>query len=706
MQQERNIEIMKTQNSPLKKEARSFAGGHYCNVCLCMIGFLLWTQAALCGDIEIVRAKYGAAGNWKDVTETVRAKVKDSALAVQVGNLLFGDPAEGQFKTLVVTVRCNGRESDLSAEENSILIVNEDSLIHGVHAAVNAVQKAIDDAYGSGKRSIKLAPAVYRISPPQGRGVHLKLQGMKNFEVDATGSTLILEKLESAGVVFENCSNVSFKGGIIRRADYPFSQGDIVAIAADRSSLDIRIHDGYPDDMDSPYFKASPILTIFERTGKLKRDILDLDLRIKSIEKLADRQFRFHLLKPFDARMPLEVGDMAAWRKLTREQVFMLNCEKMSFSGVTIKNAAAVAVAERGGEGRNYYNYTVTYDDPPEGGTRKPLLSSAADGFNSSSVRNGPILDRCLWEGLHDDAVNIHGEISLVLEAEQDTVIINSKMLPGSLRVGDTLQFYNRRCILETEAKVMAMEPLSDYQPPRKELGNNPPRAFTDPALAKYLRLKLDRVVPAVFGWYLLDLNACGTGYTIRNCTSREHRARGFLLYSSGTIENNTVERASYGGIVVSPSFRGCGEGPYGSDLIIRNNIIREVGFATEFWNVGLTVCAWENGNFVPLPGGHRNILIEGNRFENNDGPNIMISSAVGVTVRNNTFLNPMRDAYHGLRPPLPPDSLIALTECRDVAFADNLIIAPGPFMKKIVGLTDTASASGTESGFRVEPTK
>jgi len=697
----------KQQNSRFEKVAIFFARSNFSKLNLYIIGLLLWTQVALCGDVEIVRAKYGADGNWKDVTNIVQSKVKDGALAIQVGNLLFGEPAAGQMKTLVMTVRCNGKESNISAEENATLIVNESSLEKSVLVEAWSIQKAIDDAYKNGERSIKLKPAIYRISPPLGKGAHLKLYAMRNFEVDATGSTLIFEKLESAGVVFENCHNVSFKGGIIRRSDFPFSQGDIIAIAADRSYVDIKIHDGYPVDMDSPYFKASPILTIFNSTNsKIKSDVLDLALRIKCIEKLTDRQFRFFFLSPFDARMPLGVGDMAAWRKLTREQVFMLNCSNMSFTGVTIKNAPALAVAERGGEGRNYYSYTVTYDDPPAGATHKPLLSTAADGFNSSSVRNGPILENCLWEGLHDDAVNIHGEISLVVEAEKDTVIINSKMLPGSLQIGDILQFYNQRCSFEVEAKVLAFEPLSDYHPLPKKLGNNPPKAFTDPSLAKYQRLKLDRVVPAAFGWYMIDLNACGAGYVIRNCTTRETRARGFLLSSNGIVENNVIERCSYGGIVVAPSFRGCGEGPYGNHLIIKNNIIREVGFATEFWNVGLTIGAWENGAFVPPPGGHRNILVEGNRFEKNDGPNIMISSAIGVEIKNNTFINPMHHAYHGLNPPLPPDSLIALTECRDVSFKNNEIINPGAFMKKIVGKTSSAFSSNADSGFKIEVSK
>lgn len=103
------------------------------------------------------------------------------------------------------------------------------------------------------------------------------------------------------------------------------------------------------------------------------------------------------------------------------------------------------------------------------------------------------------------------------------------------------------------------------------------------------------------------------------------------------------------------------------------------------------------------MPGGHRDILIEGNRFEDNDGPNIMLGSAIGVKIKDNVFVRPMKEPFHGLKLMMNTDALIDLVECRDVSFEGNRIIDPGPHMKKVVDLGANASASGVETGFKLE---
>ena len=271
----------------------------------------------------------------------------------------------------------------------------------------------------------------------------------------------------------------------------------------------------------------------------------------------------------------------------------------------------------------------------PKAQHKKPLLSGAADGFNSADVRKGAILDKCVWEGIHDDAVNIHGSVSMILAGRDDSVIINANRRAADPKPGDTIQLFDKRSTLQMEAKFVSQELIADYKLP----DNYQTPHYARTGNFKFVRMKLDRKVPAEPEGYIINADASGSGYIIRDCMTREHRGRGFLLYSAnGIVENCLIERCSNGGIVVAPSIAGWGEGPFASNLIIRNNIIRNVSFATENWNNGLTIGGMSNGSFIPLPGGHRNILIEGNRFENISGPNMMISAAIGVTVRNNIF--------------------------------------------------------------------
>jgi hypothetical protein len=73
------------------------------------------------GQLEIVRARYGATGNWVDVTQQVRGKVKDGRVAVEAGNELAGDPAYGVAKVLEVEYRLAGKTGVRRVDEGQVL---------------------------------------------------------------------------------------------------------------------------------------------------------------------------------------------------------------------------------------------------------------------------------------------------------------------------------------------------------------------------------------------------------------------------------------------------------------------------------------------------------------------------------------------------------------------------------------------------------
>ena len=87
--------------------------------------------------------------------------------------------------------------------------------------------------------------------------------------------------------------------------------------------------------------------------------------------------------------------------------------------------------------------------------------------------------------------------------------------------------------------------------------------------------------------------------------------------------------------------------------------------------------------------------MISGNRFEDCDGPNLTISSAIGVTVENNVFLRPMTHAIK-FNATMPSDALVFVTESKDVKFEGNRVENPGTFLKTpVVFSPDTASRAG-----------
>jgi hypothetical protein len=75
-------------------------------------------------DLLIIRGFYGVQGRTVNVTEQLRAMVRDGALAVRVNNENFGgDPAIGADKVLIVVYSSHGEEQATAVREGERLVI-------------------------------------------------------------------------------------------------------------------------------------------------------------------------------------------------------------------------------------------------------------------------------------------------------------------------------------------------------------------------------------------------------------------------------------------------------------------------------------------------------------------------------------------------------------------------------------------------------
>jgi hypothetical protein len=75
-------------------------------------------------DLAIIRGFYGVQGRTVNVTEQLRAMVRDGVLAVRVNNENFGgDPAIGADKVLIVIYRSRGQEQATAVREGERLVI-------------------------------------------------------------------------------------------------------------------------------------------------------------------------------------------------------------------------------------------------------------------------------------------------------------------------------------------------------------------------------------------------------------------------------------------------------------------------------------------------------------------------------------------------------------------------------------------------------
>jgi len=202
--------------------------------------------------------------------------------------------------------------------------------------------------------------------------------------------------------------------------------------------------------------------------------------------------------------------------------------------------------------------------------------------------------------------------------------------------------------------------------------------------------LKLDHELPAEFAWIAVDANQTGNGFVIRNCKVFHNRERGMLLKASnGLVEDNVIDGSTVGGIVFFPEVASWDEVDYTHHTTIRHNLIRDVGF----WRnpLGpLNISETRDGIYVPWPGGHRDVVVEDNTFEQNDGVNVIVTSAQAVKFRNNHFIAPMQHLAVGVDSRLDAFSLFWVDQSRNVSLENNDVIQPGQFMRTVLTATKT----------------
>jgi hypothetical protein len=578
----------------------------------------------------------------------------------------------------------------------ALLLISASGILRADDAIIDngAIQQQIDQAAQSGQAQVVIAPGTYRLAAPTAHA-HLVFSNLKNLEIVADGVTLVFTTRGQSSISFYRCRNVTFRGATLLRDPIPFSQGHIIAIAPDHKSVDVQVSAGYPADVDNPKFFPDIFLNLFDAQGHWQDDAFG-----KKVERLGPDSFRFHAAG-VSPKAGWQVGAPVAWRGKGATDIDLVECQDMKITGVTIKSGIGFCVHEDGGEGRNYFSYDITYGPPPPGATEKPLLASNADGFHSSSVRHGPTLENCHFEGMDDDGVAIHGKYGLVQEADGNVIIVRTPFKTTLCRPGDHLRFNDERGVFAAEARAVSVvnTAYTPTAPPPLDL-----HQFQNPTAGLYEKITLDQPVPARANWLMANADANGDGFVVRNCTIRYNRARNMLIKASdGLIENCTVEGGSMGGIIVTPEMRYWNEADYARNVVIRHNTLINCDYYHQPGSAqtgALTVAAFENRQFVPLPGGHQNITIEDNTFQNDDGTNILITSAQNVTIKDNHFVAPMQnETIRGTANHIDPGALITLKECSGVAITGNTLTNPGPYFKKEIDADPTASGTGFQNG-------
>lgn len=302
------------------------------------------------------------------------------------------------------------------------------------------------------------------------------------------------------------------------------------------------------------------------------------------------------------------------------------------------------------------------------------LFSSRDDGLQVSCCKGLIEVDRCTFEGMLDDPINVHG-FYLQVTSRVDDRTLRCRLAANAgqdwwAAPGDRVAYVLRDSIVSCGSNSVASFKLINNQEAE-------------------VRLKLP--IPADMGPdYVLENSDVFPSVVIRNSRFGNQRARGILFTTprSVLIENNTFYTSGCAILANGDANFWCESGAV-HDAIIRSNTFINCNqawyqFCEAVISIDPVVKKPQAGRYS-----HSNVRVENNVFKTFDAPVLYAESVDGLTFSGNII-----ERTHDFAPWHTRKAAVTLERCRNVTVRGTKLVGDvlGPFVK----------APGTE-GLKVE---
>ena len=336
------------------------------------------------------------------------------------------------------------------------------------------------------------------------------------------------------------------------------------------------------------------------------------------------------LMKADLKRLGVRTGDLLALRPENRPPhpaVFVYRAKNTVLEDVVVHTSRGMGVICQRSEG---FTWRGTRDAAsrtsgvfaPKGSGR--FLTLNADATHFSNVKGLVRIQNCLFEGMMDDAINVHATCLAIREKTARDAIRCRYMHADSygfetFRPGETLRFIRGRT-LENGPEVRV-----------KDVTVHDPHEIT---------LTLAEPVPDGIGVGDAVENAdYHPAVDFLNNVVARNRARGALFTTPRPVKvvGNLFERVSGSAILFAGDAQGWYESGACEDVMVRNNVFRDCMTSQFQFCDGII-------SFYPMVDDlaaqkrryHRNVFIENNLFETFGAPLLFAISTEDLTFRNN----------------------------------------------------------------------
>ncbi len=496
------------------------------------------------------------------------------------------------------------------------------------------LQKYINSELAKGKKTIVIPKGKYKVTPVKKQ--HLELENLRNISIDATDVEMICTQTTRA-ITINHCENLTIKGLTIDYDPLCFTQGTIVAISPDKSTIDIQLMDGYPENLETK-------IEIFNgQTHWLRRHT---HYGWQPAQKIAEKTYRLKKSPnyKFNATVDLEeIGDVVVINSISAPSGSMPHavqsdyCKNLRLENITLYSGPTFAFFETNGTNNSYYRCAINRRPVATDLVNRTMRyrSNNADAFHSKYAFVGPKIIECSAQFQGDDGVNICGKYYFVLSASVNKLKIVSPR-DMTLTKNSVIDGITSTGVRIPEIRILSVNESGILTSAQKEMIKQcylHERIKDDLFLpdVKVYEITLDNAVKADFGTLISDCNRTGNDFLVKDCNFSNNRSRGILIKASnGTVEGNTLDNNWLHSILVSPEAfwleSGCSD-----NVVIRNNRI-----SNNKSKASIMIDATCMSKQIPPIGIHKNISLKNNSIINSALPLIQCVSVQGLSLENN----------------------------------------------------------------------
>lgn len=541
---------------------------------------------------------------------------------------------------------------------------NEDGIVD----ATPLVRQALAECLRTGDRSIEFEHGRYDFFPDRATEKFLFISnnddGLKRIVFPLIDVNDLVIVGNGAQFVFHgevvpfavlDSSNVRLQGFSIDWERTFHSEASVLRVDdvhGDRASVTLHFPPQYP------YRVQNERLVFLDETGKehpfhnaLEYDPIKRETAFQVYDnyKLASTHSAIDIA-PCTVRLTGKFGTIPTVGNVLSIVHYGRECPAIVISDSTNTEIVSVAIHHAGGMGVIAQRSTdirlerVYVTPPPD---KERLISLVADATHFANCAGHIELIDCLFVGQMDDPCNVHGIYARISEIVSDREIEVTLVHPQQYGVqitqaGDTVEVADQNDLCGYHrARVVTVEPINSQRSVLR---------FDDPVPAG---VKVGDIVSST-SW-VADL-------TIRGCTARSNRARGFLISTAGRVlvEQNTIHSPGAAILIAGDGNHWFESGP------VRDVLIRDNHFDNCLYGVWGRAVIDINPEVDPDRRSdtfyHSGIRIEDNTFTVFDQRLVMAHCVSGLTFTGNRIV--LSDSY----PAQPePANRLDVTDCRFV---------------------------------------